>query len=265
MRMEYNTLILEKIDHNILKMTLNRPQSSNAMSEELLSEFAIAVHEISNDKSSKVLIITGAGRNFCAGGDLGMVQRLHEQGYPELRAFFQNFHRALIRLQDMEKLVIASVNGAAAGAGCDLALSCDLRIASASAKFCEIFANIGAVPDGGATYLLPRIVGLGRAFELITTCKMVDAQEAERIGLVNMLVPNDQLEKATMDLAARFAAGPTMAFGLIKKNIYRGLAVDFTTELDYEAHAQCVCLQSDDVAEGISAFLEKRKPAFTGK
>ena len=155
MKMDYNTLSLEKIDHNVLRLILNRPDNSNAMNEELLVEFGVAIHEISNNDTVKVLIITGAGKNFCAGGDLGMVQKFHEQEFPVLRAFFQKFHRALVRLQDMEKLVIASVNGAAAGAGCDLALACDLRIASANARFCEIFANIGAVPDGGATYLLP--------------------------------------------------------------------------------------------------------------
>jgi 2-(1,2-epoxy-1,2-dihydrophenyl)acetyl-CoA isomerase len=165
----------------------------------------------------------------------------------------------------MDQPVIAAVNGHAVGAGCDLALACDIRIASDRAKFGAVYTTLGYVPDVGATYFFPRLVGVARACELIFTGDIIDAREAERIGLVNRVVPHYQLEEETKKLATRLAKGATLAIAMAKNAIYRGLNIDLATELDYEGYLASVSLHTEDLKEGLEAFIEKRKPNFKGK
>jgi 2-(1,2-epoxy-1,2-dihydrophenyl)acetyl-CoA isomerase len=227
-------------------------------------ELGAALDTIAGDGVTRVLILTGAGGNFCAGGDVKSM-RAKRHTVSEGRERVELLNRLVLRLTNFARPTIAMVDGFAVGAGCNLALCCDLIIASDRAKFGEVFARIGLVPDGGGTYLLPRLVGLARAKELVFTAGMVDAQEAERIGLVNQVVAAAELEVATRRLAETIAAGPPKVLSMAKHMMNRATVLDLAGALDLEARCQAEAIVSEDHQEGLRAFFEKRAPTFKGE
>jgi enoyl-CoA hydratase/carnithine racemase len=224
------------------------------------------VGAITGGTSARVFVLTGAGGAFCSGLDLKDAAKRGVTPGPELRKMMsESFHGVIRALRNCGVPTIAAVDGAAAGFGCDLALACDLRIASDRATFGEIFIKRGLMPDGGGTFLLPRIVGLGRALELFYTGDVIDAERALAIGLVNRVVPHAELEDRVAELADRFAAGPPLAYTQLKNAVYDNLdETSLARALDREADGQMQLLGSKDFAEGITAFLQKRDPKFQG-
>ncbi|MEK7710983.1 MAG: enoyl-CoA hydratase-related protein [Planctomycetota bacterium] len=260
-------ILLIENDGAVRTLRLNRPDVLNALNDDLLAALGKAVREAEKDKTVRCLVITGAGRGFSAGQDLADVSGRYKSDAPiELGAHIRERYNPIIsKIRTLEKPVIASVNGVAAGAGCSLALVCDLRIAAESASFIEAFINVGLVPDSGSTFMLPRLVGAARAMELAMTGRKVKADEALRIGLVNRVVPDADLVAETTKLAQQLAALPTRAIGLTKRAINAAWSNDLDTQLDYEAMLQTTAGQTRDHREGIAAFLEKRRPNFTGE
>ena len=227
-----------------------------------------ALDRAATDPEVLVVIITGAGRAFSAGGD---VRSLGDQGSAERptpferRAWLRRTQRLILAIRAVEKPVLAAINGVAAGGGCDIALACDIRFMAQGARIGEIFANIGLFPGTGGTWLLPRAVGVEKALELIWTAELVDAEEAQRIGLVGHVHPAEDLLDEVRAFATRLAAGPPMGLALAKAAVYRGLDQDLVAALDYASTAEAMTLSSDDHIEGIRAFREKRPPDFTGR
>ena len=249
-------------DFGVLTLTLNRPDVLNAVNEQLSLELQEAVRYAEREAAVRCIVVTGAGRGFCSGQDLRDRAGVGEISYAD--SLRRRYNPVILRLATIEKPVIAAVNGVAAGAGCSLALVCDLRIASDKASFIEVFARVGLIPDSGSTYFLPRLVGLGKAFELAYLTEPVDAPEALRLGLVNRVVPHDTLMDATRELARRLAAGPTKGYGLTKRGLRYALRATLEEVLTYEAYLQEIAGHTADHREGVAAFLEKRTPNFTG-
>jgi 2-(1,2-epoxy-1,2-dihydrophenyl)acetyl-CoA isomerase len=259
----YQTLISERAGA-VATITLNRPEARNALDLVMRRELAQALDEVEADEAARVVILTGAGGHFCSGGDVkSMRARRHTAA--EGRARVQELNRMVLRLVDFPKPTIAMVDGYAVGAGSNLALCCDLVVASERAKFGELFWKIGLVPDGGGTWLLPRVIGMARAKELIFTADVIDAAEAARIGLVNRVVPVAELATATRALAERIAAGPPAVLAMAKHMVNRAATSDLAAALDLEAYSQGIALASEDHQEGVAAFFEKRPPRFTGR
>lgn len=261
--MSYQTLVLEKQD-GVATITLNRPEKLNAICPELIDDMLQAIDEVGKDDEVRAVLLTGAGRAFCAGGDIGELLARTEKPM-ELLTDSTNGARIISGMRDMPKPWIAAVNGPAVGAGCNLALGCDIIIAAQKASFSLAFMNLGLHPDTGGVYLLSRLVGTARACELIFTGKMIDAAEAERIGLINQVVPEDQLQETARNLALSLAHGPSRAIGMAKSSIYQAATMDMAAILEAEARAISLCITTEDAREGIGAFLEKRKPRFKGK
>ncbi len=248
-------------------ITLNRPEVLNAFDANLLAELKIAVFDAGESDTVRCLLVTGAGRAFCSGQDLAEYAGRRESDEPiELEQRLRDEYNPIItRIRTMEKPVIASVNGVAAGAGCSLALACDLRIAAESASFIEAFINVGLVPDCGSTFMLPRLVGMSRAMELTFTGRKVKASEALQIGLVNWVYPDAQLPAEAMRIAQQLAALPTRAIGLTKRALNVAWTTNLDTQLDLEAKLQTPASRTEDHGEGLRAFLEKRRPHFQGR
>lgn len=263
--MNYETIVFEKKD-GIARLTLNRPETLNALNTQLITELYEALEESRNDPQVRAIVLTGAGRGFCSGADASdLGSKSVEGGAEDFGIRMERYNRVIRALRDIEKPVIASVNGPAVAAGMNLALACDIRIASDRARFGEVFVRVGLSPDCGGGYLLWRLVGLGKATELMFSGDIVAAEEAQRIGLVNKVVPHEELEKATMEFATRMAKGPTRAIGLAKKILNRGMETDLATLLDFEAFAQYQTAASEDSKEGVKAFTERREPDFRGR
>ncbi len=259
--MGYDSLLLDRAG-GIATLTLNRPEARNALSLAMRQELSGALDELEGDSRVRAIILTGAGGNFCAGGDVKSMARRHTAAEGQARVELLN--RFVMRLFHFPKPTVAMVDGFAVGAGCNIALGCDLVIASDRARFGEVFARIGLVPDGGGTWLLPRLVGLAKAKELVFSAEIIEAAEALRIGLVNRVVPAAELEATTRALAGRIAAGPPAVITLAKSLLNRAATLDLATALDFEALAQGQAITSEDHAEGVRAFLEKRDPNFKG-
>lgn len=261
--MSYETLILTK-ENGIATITLNRPDVLNALNTRASDELGMAVEEAGKDASVKVLVITGAGRGFCAGGDVKDLPLT--PGNPAAsKETLETWHKILLGIRRLQKPVIAAVNGIAMGGGMDLALMCDMRIASENARFGSAYVRIGGVPDSGGTYLLPKLIGYAKAFELLLTGDIIDAKEAEKIGLVNKVVPAEQLESATKELASKLAGGPPIAMDLIKKAIYMSETQDMESALSYVALMTSLNMETHDGKEGVTAFIEKRPPLYQGR
>jgi 2-(1,2-epoxy-1,2-dihydrophenyl)acetyl-CoA isomerase len=261
--MGYQTLFHER-SGGIATLTLNRPEARNALDLVMRRELVAALDEIEADEAARVLIVTGAGGHFCSGGD---VKTMREQRYTaaEGRARVELLNVMVARLVNFPKPTIAMVDGYAVGAGSNLALCCDLIVASDRAKFGELFWKIGLVPDGGGTWLLSRVVGLARAKELIFTADIIDAAEAARIGLVNRVVPAAELQSTTRALADKIAAGPPAVLKMAKQMVNRAATSDLASALDLEAFSQGIAIASEDHQEGLKAFFDKRPPKFTGR
>jgi 2-(1,2-epoxy-1,2-dihydrophenyl)acetyl-CoA isomerase len=253
---------------SIVTLTFNRPETLNAMNEAMMGEVERILIELEADTAVRAVILTGAGRAFSSGGDQ---KRGGEVVPPSFfdgdlgGALIERLNRCILRMQRLQKPIVGSINGVAAGAGLNIALATDLRIAADTARFGEVFARVGLVPDGGGTYFLPRLVGTAKAMEMILLADIIDAQEALRIGLVNRVVPAEQLENETLKLAERLAQGPTVAYGLAKTGLYQGLGMSLEDVLNMEARNQAIAVRTPDREEGVAAFREKRPPRFTGR
>jgi 2-(1,2-epoxy-1,2-dihydrophenyl)acetyl-CoA isomerase len=257
----HETIIYEK-ENGIATITLNRPQSLNAFVPQMNKEVLEALKDGDRDRQVRCLVLTGAGRAFCAGQDLK--GRTPEQKGSLGDSLREKYNPMIRQIRQMEKIVIAAVNGVAAGAGCNLALACDLRVASEEAKFIQSFVRVGLAPDSGGSFILPRLVGLSKAMELLLLGEPVDAHEAQRIGLVAKVFPAADFTACAKEIAERVARSPR-GIGLIKRAVNHAMLATAESDLEYEAHLQEIAGRSSDYDEGVRAFLEKRTPVFTGK
>ena len=260
----YEHILIDQSD-GIVKVTLNRPEKLNAFIGHMRRDLAEALEHAGSDRTVRVVVITGAGRAFCAGGDVGfMAELMHRGDSEEFARILGAGRRVITAIRAMTKPVVAAVNGPASGAGCNLALACDLRIASTNASFSQSFLKVGLHPDWGGTYFLPRLVAPNKACEMFFLGDSIDAAEAMRIGILNQVVSPEELEAATQELAERLRAAPPLALAAAKQAVYSSERAELDEMLRYEADAQLRCFASDDGHEGIRAFLEKRDPKFTG-
>lgn len=257
---------LYELDAGVATLTMNRPDSLNALNGDLSHALADALATAAADDSVRCVVITGAGRAFSSGADLAEAQeRIAEFGNFLPSGILKEYYHPIINaIVTMEKPVIAAVNGIAAGAGLSVALACDLRIASEKAAFLQAFVRIGLIPDAGSNYFLPQLVGYAKALEMSLTGDIIDAETALRLGLVNRVVPVEELVKATREFAEPFATGPTRAYGLTKKAMRFGATNPLSAVLDYEPDLQDQAALTKDSVEGITAFLEKRAPNYKG-
>ena len=260
----YEHILVSETD-GILTITLNRPEKLNAFIGHMRRDLAEALERAGSERSVRVVIVTGAGRAFCAGGDVAFMAELMERrDSEEFARILGAGRRVILAIRQMNKPVIAAVNGVAAGAGCNLALACDLRVASTTATFTQSFIKVGLNPDWGGTYFLPRLVTPNKACELFFLGQTINAEEALRLNLVNQVVSWDELGDATQQLAERLRAAPPLAIAAAKQAIYQSEAQNLEEMLRNETEAQLRCFESDDGHEGVRAFLEKREPKFTG-
>jgi len=253
-------------DGAITTITLNRPDKLNAFAGSMREDLLAALRACEGDENCRVVVITGAGRGFCAGGDVEFMSELQKRGdVDSFRKLLDAGRDIVTKIATMPKPVIASINGVAAGAGCNLALACDVRIASETAKLGETFVRIGIHPDWGGTWFLPRLVGRSRAMEILMSGRMVDAQEALSIGMIDRVVPAAELHAATMSLAGSLAAAPPIPVGDIKRAVNASLANGLDSQIELETAHQLRAFASADAREGMDAFFEKRPPKFNGK
>ena len=267
--MKYQTVIYEK-EGAVATLTLNRPDRFNSWDEQMTVEALAAVGEVAQDTGVGVLIITGAGKAFSAGAEIARLKGVVENP-SDPKWVLERVHRTpsvvhlAVKIRNMDKPVIGAVNGIAAGAGFGIAMACDIRVASEAARFSLIFIKRGLIPDCGSTYFLPRAVGMSKACEMAFTGEIIDAREAERIGLVSRVVKAEELMKVTRELATKIASGPRVALQLAKRALYRGaIETDLAAQTDYELYLQNMCFQTRDFQEGVNSFLEKREPVFKG-
>jgi 2-(1,2-epoxy-1,2-dihydrophenyl)acetyl-CoA isomerase len=263
--MTMDTVTLERRDGE-LRITLNRPDALNAWDKQLGEDLLAAVREAGADDGVRAVVITGAGRAFSSGADLRAGFDPTPEGHPDVQtALHERYHPIIAGLREMPKPVVARVNGPAVGIGCSLALVCDLIVACESAYFLLAFVNIGLVPDGGSSLLLPERVGLARATEMAMLGQRIPARQALEWGLINRVTADDELDGVVDELAARLAAGPTRAYAGIKRQLNAWLFARMADQLDLEASIQQQSAASGDFVEGVQAFLEKRPAAFTGR
>ncbi|MFQ5807639.1 MAG: enoyl-CoA hydratase-related protein [Phycisphaerae bacterium] len=254
----------------VLTITLDRPDSLNALNEQMSLELTAALRTAQRDDTVRCVVLTGAGRAFCSGQDLQAVQERYtasgdEQGVDFGALLRQKYNPLAARIRTLEKPVVASVNGAAAGGGASLALACDLRICARSAYFMMAFVHVGLIPDIGATLTLLQHVGYARAAELCLLGEKLPAEEAFQAGLVNRVVDDEVLPTTTKEIGTKLASLPTRALGLTKRALYRAWTATLDDQLEYEAFLQDTASKTADHREGVSAFLEKRRPTFEGK
>ncbi len=264
----YETILYSTLE-GVCQITLNRPQVYNALSPALIREITAAIEAAGADESVRVVVLTGAGEKaFCAGADLkeGFANMAASGGQLALGDSLRTgYNPMILAMRHLPKPIIARVNGVAAGAGCSLALACDVVVAADEAYFSQIFINIGLMPDAGSTFFLPRLIGIQKAFELASTGRKVYGPEAEAIGLINHSVPSVDLDSTVADLVGYYATAPTRAIGLLKQALNTAYQSDLATQLEQEAIGQAQLGQSADAAEGIGAFLMKRKAKFSGQ
>jgi 2-(1,2-epoxy-1,2-dihydrophenyl)acetyl-CoA isomerase len=250
-------------------LTMNRPDARNALSMDMRSDLCDALHDIEQDDSVRAVVLKGAGDHFMAGGDVKGMAGAFSQSPGEIRKQFMlrihDLHPIMFAMRRMPQPIIASVAGAAAGAGVSVALSCDLVVASDTSFFTLAYCHIGTSPDGSSTYQLPRTLGIKRAMEMTLLGDRVPADQARDWGLVNYVVPAAELEAETMKLAQRLAAGPTYVYGQAKHLLYQSIEKEFESQLQAEGEAFARCAAREDFKEGVMAFVEKRQANFTGK
>ncbi len=257
--------LLYEVKDKIATITLNRPDKLNAFTGPMIDAWAKALAEAQADDGVNVIVVTGAGRAFCAGGDVARMRETTPTPLENKNQLWENIHRVPRTLEAMDKPVIAMVNGLAVGAGMGMCLMCDVRIASDEARFSTGYVRVGLVPGDGDTYFLPRLVGAAKALELLWTADFVDAQEALRLGIVNRVVPAGDLAQQTRDFAEQLAGGPQIPIRMIKRLVYQSLRLDLRTHLDLVSSHMAVVRETADHAEGVAAFKEKRTPKFQGR
>jgi len=262
MSSSYQT-VLCSLEHGVLTIVMNRPDVFNAFNEQMKKDLNYAFKEAERDDAVRCIVLRGAGdKAFSSGQDLKEHQGLKRS----LKESLEKAYNPLIRrMRSLEKPIVGMINGVAAGAGLSVALACDMRVMSTKARMIQVFIRIGLVPDTGSHWFLPRLVGMARAFEYAVTGRDVTAEEAERVGLVNRIVPPEEIEHETMELAISLAAQPTRAIGLIKRTLNKAASCDLDTLLEYEACIQQIASETEDHKEGVSAFLEKRPAQFKGR
>jgi len=261
-----NILLIERQD-GVAIITLNRPDKLNSFNDELTFKLQDALKEVEKDDSVRSIVITGAGRGFCAGQDLQ--NRNFGEGQGKRASLGDSIRRRynpiVTKIRRLEKPIVAAVNGVAAGAGMSLALACDFRIVADNASFIQSFTKVGLIPDSGSTFVLPRMIGPTKALELMYSAEKLEAQTAFDLGLINKLVSSDTVLSEAIEFAAKLAKGPSKAFGLTKRAVNKAIFPDLEELLEYEAQLQEIAGRSDDFEEGVKAFIEKRQPVYSGK
>jgi len=251
------------VENGVGTITLNRPDVYNALNDEITFEMQDAFKAVSKDEHVRVVVLTGEGKAFCSGQDLKAASGDQKRSF--LQSLHKRYNPIINAMRSLPKPIVCRLNGVAAGAGCSLALACDVIVASEDATLIEVFINIGLVPDSGSSYFLPRLVGMAKAFEMCSMGTRIKASEAVAIGLINKAVSADQLDAAVKSYTDYFAAAPTKSIGLIKKMLNKSATSTLDEMLEYEAYCQEIAGSSHDYKEGVAAFLEKRKPEFLGK
>jgi 2-(1,2-epoxy-1,2-dihydrophenyl)acetyl-CoA isomerase len=251
------------VEQGVATITLNRPDVYNALNDEITFEMQDAFKAVSKDENVRVVVLTGEGKAFCSGQDLKAASGDQKRSF--LQSLHKRYNPIISAMRSLPKPIVCRLNGVAAGAGCSLALACDVIVAAEEATLIEVFINIGLVPDSGSSYFLPRLVGMAKAFELCSMGSRVKANEAVSIGLINKSVPADQLDATVKSYTDYFASAPTKSIGLIKKMLNKSATSTLEEMLEYEAYCQEIAGSSHDYKEGVTAFLEKRKPGFLGK
>ncbi len=259
--MSYETILYESAN-GIVTLTLNRPDVFNAFNEQLSADVIDALKVTARDKTARVLIITGAGKAFCSGQDLKAIAGSKNRSLSD--SLVKRYNPMIRAIRNLPLPVICRLNGVAAGAGCSLALACDMIVAAENASLIEVFVNVGLVLDSGSSYFLPRLVGSARAFELSTLGSKVSAQQAFEWGMVNRVVKPEELDAEVNKLAAYYSTAPTKAIALMKKMLNKSFNSDLEGMLEYEIYCQEIAGRSNDYKEGVAAFNEKRKADFTG-
>jgi 2-(1,2-epoxy-1,2-dihydrophenyl)acetyl-CoA isomerase len=257
--------VIVSVDGAVATVRLNDPASLNALSVDMAVALDAAVAELSGDDGIRCLVLTGTGRGFCAGGDVQSFYDAREDPEPVMQGVLDGLHGAVARILDAPFPTIAAINGVVAGAGMGVAMATDLAIAVDTAVFTMAYTGIGVSPDGSSTWFLPRLVGTRRAMEMILTNRRLSAPEAEELGMINRSVPEADFEQAVHDLAGRLAAGPTLAYVRARRLLRSALANDPFTQMDAEAAGIIAAGDTHDFREGITAFIEKRKPSFEGR
>ena len=252
-----------QVQGGVATIALNRPEVYNALNDEITYELQDALKNVAKDESVRVVVLTGAGKAFCSGQDLKAASGQQKRSFME--SLHKRYNPIIRAMRNLPKPIVCRLNGVAAGAGASLALACDVIVASEEASLIEIFVNIGLVPDSGSSYFLPRLVGMAKAFELCAMGSRVPANEALQLGLVTKVVSAAELDQAVKTYADHFAQAPTQSIGLIKKMLNKSSTATLDDMLEYEAYCQEIAGQSADYKEGVAAFLEKRKPVFTGR
>jgi enoyl-CoA hydratase/carnithine racemase len=257
--------ILYETEDHIAKIIINRPESKNAFSPEMITLWRESLGKAHLDKNIRVIVVTGKGETFCSGGDIREMAegKLHSWDMKEF--LWEGVHRIVLALEDLDKPVIAAINGAAMGAGLDMAIMCDLRVCSDKAKMAESYIMMGVAPGDGGAYFLPRLVGIARALELLLTGRVIGPKEALDIGLVNRVVPHEKLMNETMSLAEEIASKPPLAARIIKRAVYQAQRSDLRFHLDYISSQLALLSETRDHQEAARAFLEKRRPVFKGE
>lgn len=257
--------LLYEVKDRIATITLNRPDKLNAFTGPMIDAWVESLAEAQRDDQVHVVVVTGSGRAFCAGGDVARMGEGAPTALDHKNQLWENIHRVPRTLEAMDKPVIAMVNGVAVGAGMGMCLMCDARIASDEARFSTGYVKVGLVPGDGDTYFLPRLVGPAKALELLWTADFIDAQEALRLGIVNRVLSAAELREGTYALARQLAEGPQIAIRMIKRLVYQSLRLDLRTHLDLVSSHMAVVRETADHAEGVAAFKEKRSPRFQGR
>jgi enoyl-CoA hydratase/carnithine racemase len=253
------------VEDGVCTVTLNRPERLNAVTTTMLSELREAWDRADADDNVRAVIVTGAGRAFCSGGDVGRMRDGEPSALDGKNTLWEGVHRVPKTLETVDKPVIAMVNGLAVGAGMGMCVMCDMRVAAESARFSTGYVRVGLVPGDGDTYFLPRLVGAAKALELLWTADFIEAPEAHRLGIVQRVVPDAQLKDATYALARQIADGPQIPIRMIKRLVYQSLRLDLRTHLDLVSSHMSIVRQTADHAEGVAAFKEKRPPRFQGR
>lgn len=257
--------VLYRTEGHTAVITINRPEAKNAFSLEMINLWRRFLEEARGDQNVRVIIVTGKGDTFCSGGDIRDMAEGKLRSWDMKKFLWEGVHRIILTLEDLDKPVLAAINGAAMGAGLDMAIMCDLRVCSDRAKLAESYILLGLVPGDGGAYFLPRLVGIAKALELLFTGDVLSPQEALEIGLVNRVVPHDRLMEETMVLAEKISSKPPLAIRMMKRSVYQSQMSNLRTHLDYISSQLALLSETQDHQEAARAFLEKRKPTFAGK
>lgn len=257
--------VLYEVKGHVALITLNRPEAKNAFSPEMIRLWREFLEEAKADDNVRVIVVTGKGDTFCSGGDIRDMAEGKLKSWDMKRFLWDGVHRIVLTLEDLDKPVIAAINGAAMGAGMDMAIMCDLRVCSDKAKLAESYIMMGLIPGDGGAYFLPRLTGVSKALELLFTGDVLTPEEALQMGIVNRVVPHESLIKEAMKLAEKIAGKPPAAIRMMKRAVYQGLTSTLKAHLDYISSQMSLLSETADHVEAARSFLEKRKPVFKGK